>query len=115
MEKAFLNATVGPLCLATGLGMGAVWRDAGLRRALGADGSAVVQPAAAGCCGMAGDRGWSQPGLTAAATDREAAAVRAIAPSDASCSNPACAQAIGAATGIAYRHPWVVLADRLTA
>ena len=95
--------------------MGAVWRDAGLRRALGADGSAVVQPAAAGCCGMAGDRGWSQPGLTAAATDREAAAVRAIAPSDASCSNPACAQAIGAATGIAYRHPWVVLADRLTA
>lgn len=31
-EKAILNATVGPLCLATGLGMGAVWADPGLRR-----------------------------------------------------------------------------------
>lgn len=26
-EKAVLNATVGPLCVATGLGMAAVWRD----------------------------------------------------------------------------------------
>jgi len=31
-EKAILNATVGPLCLATGLGMGEVWADAELRR-----------------------------------------------------------------------------------
>ncbi|MBA2481387.1 MAG: hypothetical protein H0V44_12055 [Planctomycetes bacterium] len=30
-EKAILNATVGPLCLATGLGMAAVWSDAALR------------------------------------------------------------------------------------
>jgi D-lactate dehydrogenase len=87
--------------------------DAALRRALSADGSLVVQPAAAGCCGMAGDRGWSQPGLTAAATAREAAAVRAATPTDAACANPACAQAIGAAAGLAYRHPWVVLAGRL--
>lgn len=31
-EKAILNATVGPLCLATGLGMGEVWSDPALRR-----------------------------------------------------------------------------------
>jgi len=30
-EKAILNATVGPLCLATGLGMGEVWADPALR------------------------------------------------------------------------------------
>ncbi len=30
-EKAILNATVGPLCLATGLSMAAVWSDARLR------------------------------------------------------------------------------------
>jgi 2-dehydropantoate 2-reductase len=30
-EKAILNATVGPLCLATGLGMAAVWDDGALR------------------------------------------------------------------------------------
>lgn len=31
-EKAILNATVGPLCLASGLGMAAVWADPELRR-----------------------------------------------------------------------------------
>jgi hypothetical protein len=31
-EKTVLNATVGPLCLATGLSMGAVWADEQLRR-----------------------------------------------------------------------------------
>ncbi len=31
-EKAVLNATVGPLCLSTGLTMAAVWNDAELRR-----------------------------------------------------------------------------------
>lgn len=31
-EKLILNATVGPLCLATGLAMGAVWADPQLRR-----------------------------------------------------------------------------------
>lgn len=31
-EKTILNATVGPLCLAFGLGMGDVWADAALRR-----------------------------------------------------------------------------------
>jgi len=31
-EKAIFNATVGPLCLATGLSMASVWRDEALRR-----------------------------------------------------------------------------------
>jgi D-lactate dehydrogenase len=36
----------------------------------------AVFPAAAGCCGMAGDRGFYHPGLTQAATAAEAAEVR---------------------------------------
>jgi len=41
--------------------------DAALRQAI--PGGKV--PRALGCCGMAGDKGWSLPGLTAAATARE--------------------------------------------
>lgn len=50
-EKTILNATVGPLCLATGLGMGAVWNDAALRElvlAATCEGDAV-----AAACGIA--------------------------------------------------------------
>ncbi len=49
-EKAILNATVGPLCLATGLSMGQVWDDPGLRRlvvAATAEGVAI-----ASACGV---------------------------------------------------------------
>ncbi len=41
--------------------------DAALRRAV----PAGKTPLSHGCCGMAGDKGWSLPGLTAAATARE--------------------------------------------
>jgi len=48
-EKAILNATVGPLCLATGLGMAAVWADAELRRlTLAATDEGAAVAAAAG-------------------------------------------------------------------
>lgn len=87
--------------------------DRPLRQALAASHAEVLQPSAAGCCGMAGDRGWSEPGLTAAATAREGAAVRATAAQVGACSNPACALAIAAATGVTYRHPWVLLAQGL--
>ncbi|MFM2092744.1 MAG: hypothetical protein RLZZ127_3233, partial [Planctomycetota bacterium] len=70
-------------------------------------------PAEAACCGMAGDRGWAEPGLSEAATAREAAAVRAAGATAGACTNAACAMAVGTATGIPYRHPWVMLADRL--
>ncbi len=48
-EKAILNATVGPLCLATGLSMTAVWADAELRRlTLAATDEGAAVAAAAG-------------------------------------------------------------------
>jgi len=43
--------------------------DRALRRAV--PGGTV--PVAIGCCGMAGDKGWTLPGLSAAATRRELA------------------------------------------
>jgi hypothetical protein len=56
-EKTVLNATVGPLCLATGLGMGAVWADAGLRAlvlAATAEGEALARACGIACpMGMA--------------------------------------------------------------
>jgi hypothetical protein len=48
-EKCILNATVGPLCLATGLRMGAVWREPELRRlVLAATQEGIAAAAAAG-------------------------------------------------------------------
>jgi len=47
-EKAVLNASVGPLCLATGLGMRAVWADAQLRalcRAVSREGETIARDA----------------------------------------------------------------------
>ncbi len=59
-EKTVLNATVGPLCLATGLSMGAVWADAELRRlvlAATAEGEVLAR-----ACGVA-----CPPGMSARA------------------------------------------------
>ena len=62
--------------------------DAALRQAV--PGGTV--PLAHGCCGMAGDKGWSLPGLTAAATARERSEL-----AGASCvtTGPTCAAALG--------------------
>lgn len=54
-EKAVLNATVGPLCLATGAGMGEVWGDPALRALVleaTAEGVAIAR-----ACGVALDDG----------------------------------------------------------
>ena len=78
LDPATFAATV--LAPRLGLSPEAVWLhptcadmregwDAALRQAV--PGGKV--PRAVGCCGMAGDKGWSLPGLTAAATARELA------------------------------------------
>ncbi len=62
--------------------------DVALRRAA----PAGRVPLAHGCCGMAGDKGWTLPGLTTAATARERAEI-----GDAVCvtTGPTCAAALG--------------------
>lgn len=83
---------------------------AGLAAAVDHLGTATV-PSAAGCCGMAGDKGWSTPDLTAGATAREAAqVVGAIA---GICTSTTCGLAMEAATGVPYRHLFLAVAERL--
>jgi Fe-S oxidoreductase len=60
-------------------------------------------PAELGCCGMAGDRGWSRPGLTAAATARERAA----------CSGPGITTSPTCGAALGYDHLWTYLRRRL--
>jgi D-lactate dehydrogenase len=62
----------------------------------------VTVPLHAGCCGMAGDRGFLFPELTAAATDLEAAEVRTTAGDGFYSSAVSCELAMFEATGKAY-------------
>lgn len=73
----------------------------------------VAVPVDWGCCGYAGDRGMLHPELTASATRREAAEVRA-GDFDAYASlNRTCEQALTEATGRPYEHVLQVL-ERVT-
>ena len=61
-------------------------------------------PAAAACCGFAGDRGMLHPELTASATRAEAAEVEGVvADAYASC-NRTCELGMTRATGRPYQH-----------
>ncbi len=85
-----------------------------LRELAAAMADEVVVPAAASCCGMAGDRGLLHPDLTAAALADEAAELRADGPFDAHlCGNRTCEIALRRHTGADYVSP-VVLLDELT-
>jgi D-lactate dehydrogenase len=75
---------------------------------------AVRQPSAAGCCGMAGDKGWTLPALTAHATAREASQARASGAACGVTTSATCAGALSAACGLPYRHLFALLADALT-
>jgi D-lactate dehydrogenase len=81
-----------------------------LATAAGRLGPATV-PLAAGCCGMAGDKGWTTPGLTAQATRREAEEVAGAALGITT--STTCGLAMSAASGLPYRHLFLELADRL--
>jgi D-lactate dehydrogenase len=83
---------------------------AGLAEAVDHLGTAIV-PSAAGCCGMAGDKGWSTPDLTAGATAREAAQV--VGATAGICTSTTCGLAMEAATGVPYRHLFLAVAERL--
>jgi D-lactate dehydrogenase len=72
-----------------------------------------IMPQAAGCCGMAGDKGWSTPQLTKAAGAREGAEAAAAHAALGITTSTTCALAMEAASGRPYRHLWLVLRDRL--
>jgi D-lactate dehydrogenase len=70
-------------------------------------------PAAYACCGMAGDKGWTMPALTAAATAREAHAVNRSVAKQGVTTSATCALAMSAATGTPYHHLFALLAQAL--
>jgi len=74
-------------------------------------------PAAAGCCGMAGDRGFYYPGLIAAATKEESREVKASGNATCYSTSRPCELALSSTTGKDYRSIFhllneVVPADR---
>lgn len=73
----------------------------------------VSMPLDGGCCGMAGDRGWLEPTLTAAATAREGAEVKDMQATAAACTNLACGLAMEAASEQVYEHLWSLIAARI--
>ena len=84
-----------------------------LRHLAAACADEVVIPFDAGCCGFAGDRGLLHPELTASATSREAAEVRAGSYDAYLSSNRTCELGMSRATGHSYRHA-IELLEELT-
>ena len=74
-----------------------------LERVAGACAANVVVPVDAGCCGFAGDRGWLEPELTAAATAREAREATAAAADAYYSSSRTCEIGLTRATGKVYQ------------
>jgi D-lactate dehydrogenase len=70
----------------------------------------VFIPPSTGCCGVAGDRGWLLPELTAAATAAPAAEVRATPADGWYSSSRTCEIGMTRATGHTYRS-WIHLLD----
>jgi D-lactate dehydrogenase len=89
--------------------------DAPFAAAVRAASTSATVPTTVGCCGMAGDRGWLVPELTASATIREAHAARDSGAPEGICTSSLCGQAMTAATGIPYRHVWSWMRDGLAA
>ncbi len=69
----------------------------------------VFVPRDAGCCGFAGDRGYLVPSLTASATAREAAELRARDHDGYYSSSRTCEVGMTRATGKPYRSIWYLL------
>jgi D-lactate dehydrogenase len=97
-----------PTCSVRHLGL-----EATLEELAGALADDVFTPAAATCCGMAGDRGLHHPDLTAAALADEARELRGERFDAHLCGNRTCEIALERATGAHYESP-VVLLERLT-
>ena len=71
----------------------------------------VTEPMGGGCCGFAGDRGFTHPELTASATAPMAAEIAAARCTLGVTSNLPCGIGMARATGIPYRHILEVLEE----
>lgn len=102
------SAAVHPNCAVSQLGL------AGKLEAIAAAlAERVLVPAAAGCCGMAGDRGLLHPELPASALRDEAAELAGEPCEEHLCSNRTCEIALQQSTGAPYSS-FVLLLERLT-
>ena len=102
------SVAVHPTCSARQLGL--LHR---LEEIMGAMADEVVVPAAATCCGFAGDRGMLHPELTAAATADEAAELAGRSFDAHVCGNRTCEIGLSEATGRPYES-FIHLLDQLT-
>jgi D-lactate dehydrogenase len=102
------SATVHPTCATRQLGLAPR-----LRRLAGALAEDVYVAPSATCCGFAGDRGFSRPELTAAATANQAAELAGRRFDAHLCSNRTCEIGLGRATGEPYES-FVFLLEQLT-
>jgi D-lactate dehydrogenase len=93
-----VSVALHPVCSVTKMGIGA--KLEAIARACSDD---VLVPSNAGCCAFAGDRGFSFPELTEAATKGEAAEVRAKKPDECYSSSRTCEIGMARATGQVYR------------
>jgi D-lactate dehydrogenase len=99
------RVAVHPVCSAVKLGL--TPKLAAIARACAED---VVLPLAAGCCGFAGDRGFTHPELTEAATYAEARELEAAGPCDLYVSSSrTCEIGMARATGRAWGSFWNLL------
>jgi len=87
-----------PVCSLEKMGIGQV-----LAEVAGAFAEKVIVPQQAGCCGMAGDRGFLFPELTAAACAGEAAEVTQLVSDGYYSTSKTCEMAISAAVGKNYQ------------
>ena len=82
-----------------------------LRRLAEACSERVEVPAAAGCCGFAGDRGFLVPELTASATSEEAREVRSREFDGFYSSSRTCEIGLTRATDEPYRSFWYLIEE----
>ena len=105
LHRRVRRAVVHPVCSVVKLGL-----VAKLTAAIAACADEVLVPIEAGCCGFAGDRGFTHPELTAAATRAEAAEIDASGAFDFHVSSSrTCEIGISRATGRPFVSFWEVL------
>lgn len=110
VKRQAARAAVHPVCSVVKAGLADT-----LTEIVRACASETVVPLAAGCCAFAGDRGFTHPELTAAATAREAAEIRNAGPFDLCVSSSrTCEIGMTRATGVPFVSFWHLL-DESTA
>jgi D-lactate dehydrogenase len=97
IEEKLGSVAVHPTCSTRHMGL-----ERDLHQLAEAMADRVVQPIRATCCGMAGDRGFLHPELTASATAEEAAELQGTRHDAYLCSNRTCEIGLQEATGAAY-------------